>query len=1705
MSISIISKYQKEIEELDQELNDGDITQKGYEKKKNLILLREIEEELANGEITLKGFEKKKALLLNENILGRKPTELKKEEQQTSKVTPLEPPKHNVSKINAIHYEQKSIIPSTFTEIPPKPLKPTFVGSNSMPQQNNTENVTEPTINVFDKKNFTKISKGNQFQIDLEEMKAAKSELKSRNRGYQVVDSNDGNVQDYLSDENLNSRFSSTSDFSDLSGKVSPLENEISRAASDQDYFTTNDFTSTSPQYLFRTNTMKSHTYPSNIFPEPLECASNAFHALKSSLTTDSNEASEKIIGKQSLPTFRDEFAVNVIDEASNVPMSSFATIAAVLRFRSHLTEGMDILSIIDGKGKLMNSMTFGKLNSKASKVAQCIKEKASLAIGSNIGLIYKKGELADYVTALFGCFYAGMVAVPIVTCCVGIQEELLDIEHILEAAKISLILTTDSTLKSLTRDFITYRGQVPIKVDWWKTNEFGSFQNKKGAEEILNLYPNDVAYIEYTKSPEGLLKGIPIDHKTILSLCNTAKASNLLKGSDILFSLIEPRQQFGLVYGFFFSIFNGNTFMHSPDYISRTPGGFMKCVSKFKVTVVLSDHTSMVEILSSNIAFKQQIQSTPKKNALSYLSTLHTIFLECLFTNAPFMEEISQNFTDYGLQPRPDKLDVIIPCLALNEFGGAVLSWKDRIGDSEEFKPNNYRKSNFLSLLIEKDDLRKNIVNVKGYSGDGIADTDTILSLDASILSSIPVLNISESGFIAPGLKVAIVHPETKALLPSNFIGEIWVQGLNKFPHKYFGDDSMLRASPILFTAPSSLSEINFIKNSGDFIRTKLCGFLVSDDTLGGGKRFIHPRLFVVGMLCDRIRQRRIGGVLEDEGELLTPHLQEAPSSPMNLDTENSLTVLSKSLSFDYFFTNLLLETVMAKVSGIENCVIFNIYINGEHLPVLVYESNLAKSELHQTSRLIAKVLYDSQKIRIFLIISCAEGIIPRFKFCNNTTKKIEKTDLNTDFSGYTNGVATKLWKFTADKGKQETVSLIKTLLIAHDVNECKSLFFKGVLNSRFTWLCSGVITNIPTYERSLFEYQSKMQESKLQNKTQGVSQVWGSTYPVPLLDSQLGDFIDITEFPTICHILMWRAKFHPDLSLFSCYDFKGKESSSMTLRKFSSRVHSLAHYLMEKKELKVGEVVGISITPGIDFLIAVHACFYCGVVALPVATIDIGRVKEDMMSLFELIDEFNINTILVNQVSEELFKSKIIIGSIKNFRGGSLKEFPYLLNIQKAPKLKKEMAESDSLMLDWITAHDTKIAMIQVHYSHDMTKKTSYLSHKNMMEQCRIQAIHAKDVITTYSMLFHAIHSMKPEEFRTFSLHHLNAFMIITEGRTSKERNQLIREKFKQNRLEYSSIAPTYSPAVNPMVSTRGKIKVGITSLWLDLEALRIKKLKVLNQITENSAEAGVTQKIETIPRHLVDLSIVVEDSGQISNNTVVVIFNSEANRVCKYNEYGEIWVSSSGNVSENEKMGNDFNLVVNELNSNLRFCKTGDYGFLWPVFINNDDTHSIDVSTGNDSLRKSQTLGWEEVVHSGKDYEMVLFVLGAIKDTIEVNGLVHFLIDVENFIENCHDNIVLNSCVIFKSNHIGERGGEEKIIVTLEVKDERLTSSLIPFIIQKVLEKFKFLINQIIFFELDKLPKSRSKLKEKQRQITKFELENNAIPFLDIFAVD
>jgi acyl-CoA synthetase (AMP-forming)/AMP-acid ligase II len=156
-----------------------------------------------------------------------------------------------------------------------------------------------------------------------------------------------------------------------------------------------------------------------------------------------------------------------------------------------------------------------------------------------------------------------------------------------------------------------------------------------------------------------------------------------------------------------------------------------------------------------------------------------------------------------------------------------------------------------------------------------------------------------------------------------------------------------------------------------------------------------------------------------------------------------------------------------------------------------------------------------------------------------------------------------------------------------------------------------------------------------------------------------------------------------------------------------------------------------------------------------------------------------------------------------------------------------------------------------------------------------------------------------------------------------------------------------------------------------------------------------------------------------------TTVAVVNPETREICLSHEIGEIWVSSKSNIQPYET-GSPFASRASQPSDTSRNSASSLFHAKLKVETTTAATSVMngDGSNGGDTTTYVRTgeVGflWN---YSHPDFNQgqatgLLFVLGPIGETFEVNGLLHFPQDVEETVEKSHPSVAPNGWYVRKA---------------------------------------------------------------------------------------
>lgn len=1281
------------------------------------------------------------------------------------------------------------------------------------------------------------------------------------------------------------------------------------------------------------------------------------------------------------------------------IPMSNFDNIAAVLRHRGRTSAKLPAYWVLDSKGKEIASITWDKLAMRAEKVAQVIRDKSSLYRGDRVALIYRDAEIIDFAIALLGCFIAGVVAVPI--------NELQDYQKlnlILTSTQAHLALTTDNNLKAFQRDITAQKLNWPKGVEWWKTNEFGSYHPKR-KDDVPPLSVPDLAYIEFSRAPTGDLRGVVLSHRTIMhqmaclsAIISTApgngpadtfnrnlrdKNGRLIGGgasSEILLSYLDARQGIGMILAVLLTVYGGHTTVWLESKAVDVPGLYAHLITKYKPTVMVADYPGL-----RRAAYNYQADPMATRNFKKGMDPNFQTVKLCLVDTLTVDSEFNELLTDRWFRPLRNtrSKEIVAPMLCLPEHGGMLIGVRDWLGGEErmgcplkldlgsESTPEDEKEkeeekptpSNGFSTLLGQSTTTTKEERGKMELSEVLLDREALKTNEVLVvaigdevgkraLTEPGTIRIGAFGYPIPDATLAVVDPENGLLASPNTVGEIWVDspslsgGFWALPKH---TEQIFHARPYKFEpgdpTPTAIEP--------EFLRTGLLGTI------------IEGKIFVLGLYEDRIRQKVEW--VEDGG-------------PENAEHR-------------YFFVQHIVVSIMKNVPKMFDCSAFDVFVNEEHLPVVVLESPAASTAptasggpprqldtalLDSLAERCMDVLLQEHNLRVYCVMITAPNALPRV--LKNGRREIGNMLCRREF----------------DQGNLPCVHV--KFAVEHAVlNLPVGVDPVGGIWSPIAALSRGDLLSPADKQYSGIDRR----EVVIDDRT----------------STPLNNFSSITD------LIQWRVARQPEELSFCTIDGRGKEGKGVTWKKFDMKVAAVAVYLKNKVKLRAGDHVVLMYTHSEDFVFAIHACINLGVVVIPLAPMDQNRLSEDVPAFLHLVSEYRVRAVLVNQEVDHLLKVKSVSQHVKQTAQVLKVAIPSTYNTSKPPKQNSGLRDL-GITMDPAWIQPGYPVVIWTYWTPDQRRLAVQLGHDTILGMCKVQKetcqmtssrpvlgcvrsttglgfIHTclmgiyigtptyllspvefaqspaslflilsrykiKDTYATPQMLDHAM-SMMPG--KGFTLHELKNMMISADARPRVDVFQKVRMHFAATGLDRTAINTVYSHILNPMIASRSYMCIEPMELWLDPKALRRGLIFVTDQEREPKA-------------------LLVQDSGMVPVSTQIAIVNPESRELCMEGEYGEIWVDSEACVKGFYGSQDPFDVERFDGRTvedpSIRYVRTGDLGFL----------HSVRRPIGP----------------GGAIVDMqVLFVLGNIGETFEINGLSHFPMDIEASVEACHRNIV------------------------------------------------------------------------------------------------
>ncbi|XP_044775181.1 disco-interacting protein 2 homolog A isoform X4 [Neomonachus schauinslandi] len=254
-------------------------------------------------------------------------------------------------------------------------------------------------------------------------------------------------------------------------------------------------------------------------------------------------------------------------------------------------------LTALDTAGKAVYTLTYGKLWSRSLKLAYTLLNKLTskneplLKPGDRVALVFPNSDPVMFMVAFYGCLLADLVPVPIEVPLTRKDAGSQQVGFLLGSCGVALALTTDACQKGLpkaqTGEVATFKGWPPLS--WLVIDGKHLTKPPKDWHPQTQDAGAGTAYIEYKTSKEGSTVGVTVSHASLLAQCQALTQACGYSEAETLTNVLDFKRDAGLWHGVLTSVMNRMHVISIPYALMKVnPLSWIQKVCSYKARAAL-------------------------------------------------------------------------------------------------------------------------------------------------------------------------------------------------------------------------------------------------------------------------------------------------------------------------------------------------------------------------------------------------------------------------------------------------------------------------------------------------------------------------------------------------------------------------------------------------------------------------------------------------------------------------------------------------------------------------------------------------------------------------------------------------------------------------------------------------------------------------------------------------------------------------------------------------------------------------------------------------------------------------------------------------------------------------------------------------------------------------------------------------------------
>jgi acyl-CoA synthetase (AMP-forming)/AMP-acid ligase II len=255
------------------------------------------------------------------------------------------------------------------------------------------------------------------------------------------------------------------------------------------------------------------------------------------------------------------------------------STLGEILTWRARHRPDKRAFLYLERGERETGSLTFSELHLRARAIAHAL-QKNELG-GRRVILAYPSG--LEYVAALFGCFYAGAIAVPVPVASYG--NSVARIRAIWADAEAAAVLTVRSLLSAHNQQPSAIAQLQLPDVLCLATDEIAASQGT-GVYLTQSVDPAGLALLQYTSGSTGSPRGVMLTHPNLMHNLRTLTHILGTNDEDIMVNWVPLYHDLGLIGSVLHAVYAGAFCILLPPFsFVQKPIRWLKAISRYRAS----------------------------------------------------------------------------------------------------------------------------------------------------------------------------------------------------------------------------------------------------------------------------------------------------------------------------------------------------------------------------------------------------------------------------------------------------------------------------------------------------------------------------------------------------------------------------------------------------------------------------------------------------------------------------------------------------------------------------------------------------------------------------------------------------------------------------------------------------------------------------------------------------------------------------------------------------------------------------------------------------------------------------------------------------------------------------------------------------------------------------------------------------------------